>query len=192
VAGLETPAWKWRAILGAASAIALVILPGCGDDGPSTATGPSGQSTSTRSHPSETSGAGSSDERRSGRSGGQTRTGRRARRQEQGRLGAQTGGSPVQGERFGATRGEARVATIILSGGGPVGGVQRVRFREGKRVRLIVRSNTDEVIRIPGYSLRKRVRAGGSARFQFKTTKVGLFPIELVRGQTRIGVLQIG
>jgi hypothetical protein len=88
-------------------------------------------------------------------------------------------------------RAGARVATIELSGGSPVGGVQRVRFAKGKRVRLLVSSDTDEVVEIPEYGVTRRVQAGSTARFYFKATKEGLFSIELTRGQTRIGVLQI-
>jgi hypothetical protein len=79
-----------------------------------------------------------------------------------------------------------------VEGGGPVGGVQRVRFPKDHRVRLIVRSDTDEVVEIPGYGLTMRVLAGGSARFYFETSKEGLFEIELKQGQARIGVLAVG
>jgi hypothetical protein len=54
-----------------------------------------------------------------------------------------------------------------------------------------VQSDTDEVVEIPGYGLTRRARAGDSARFYFKASKEGLFAIELARGETRIGVLQI-
>jgi hypothetical protein len=77
-------------------------------------------------------------------------------------------------------------------GGAAVGGTQRVRFRTGKRARLIVSSDTDQVVEIPGYGLSRRVQAGGSARFYFETSKQGLFEIQLERGQTLIGVLEVG
>jgi hypothetical protein len=79
-----------------------------------------------------------------------------------------------------------------VAGGAPVGGVQRVNFPKDDRVRLIVRSDTDEVVEIPGYRLSRRVRAGGTARFYFETSKEGLFAIELIQGRTRIGVLAVG
>jgi hypothetical protein len=79
----------------------------------------------------------------------------------------------------------------VVEGGGPVGGVQRINFRKDERVRLIVRSDTDEVVEIPGYGLSRRVFAGGSARFYFETSKEGLFEIELENGRTRIGVMSV-
>jgi hypothetical protein len=84
-----------------------------------------------------------------------------------------------------------KLATINVSGGSAVGGVQRVRFDKGKRARLIVYSDTDEVVEIPEYGLTRRVEAGSSARFYFRASKQGLFEILLQRGQTRIGVLQV-
>ena len=82
--------------------------------------------------------------------------------------------------------------TIEVAGGGPVGGVQQIRFSPDERVRLIVRSDTAEVVEIPGYGITRRVRAGSSARIYFETTKEGLFEIELARGHSRIGVMTVG
>ena len=179
-----------------AAAIVLALLAGCGDSDTETdtnSTKPSAGTTGTQPGATGPTRTGTTDERPRSRARRRaTRTKRRARRQEQGRLGAQTGGAPAQGETRGTPRPGGRVATIVLSGGGPVGGVQRIRFQRGKRVRLIVQSNTDEVVRVTGYGLEKRVLAGGSARFLFETTKRGLFSIELERGRTPIGVLQVG
>ena len=71
---------------------------------------------------------------------------------------------------------------IEIVGGAPVGGVQRIRFPKDDRVRLIVRSDTDEVVEIPGYELTRRVQRRRSARFYFETSKEGLFEIDLTRG----------
>jgi hypothetical protein len=190
------------ALLAGAAAVVLIVLLSGGDSDESPNTGatgpqPSAEETTTRSTPAGTTGAGTTDgqqqdraRRARRRAVRRERTQRRAaRQQEQGRLGAQTGGSPAQNLR--STQRGARVATIIISGGAAVGGVQRVRFQKGKRIRIIVRSDTDEVVEIPGYGLTRRARAGDSARFYFEASKDGLFAIELARGQTRIGVLQI-
>ena len=193
------------ALLGGAAVIALIVLLSTGgsDEKPSSA------SSGTTQEQGEQGGAGSDSSGANGsggssagsepdgssesepareRSPSKTRSRRGARPQEQGRLGPQTGGSPAQGERIERRqRPGATVATIVV-----VGGVQRVRFPKDDRVRLIVRSDTDEVVEIAGYNLTRRVSAGGSARFYFETSKEGLYSIELTRGQTRIGVLAVG
>jgi hypothetical protein len=84
------------------------------------------------------------------------------------------------------------VYTIVVAGGGPVGGVQQIRFRPNDRVRLIVQSDTANVVQVPGYGISRRVRAGGSARIYFETSKKGLFSIELADGHARIGVMTVG
>jgi hypothetical protein len=192
------------ALLGAAAAVVLIILvsDGGSDEKPSTETlrtahgergtrsGSSGTTGSDRSVPG-------ADRRGTARRRARERARRESRaergRLDQGRLGAQTGGSPVQGGRSESVRPGAAVATIVVVGGSPVGGVQRVRFPKDDRVRLIVRSDSDDVVEIAGYRLTRRVSADSSARFYFETSKQGLFEIRLTRGgQTRIGVLAVG
>jgi hypothetical protein len=192
--------------VGGAVAIALIILlsgGGGGDDDESTtpaATAPQERGDATTgANATPGSGLSGSDggaseapsQRARRRAREKAESGRGARPQEQGRLG-ETGGTPAQGERANPRRPGAQVATITVIGGAPAGGVQRVNFPKNKRVRIIVRSNTDEVVEIPDYDLSRRVSAGGSARFYFRTSKTGLFSIELERGSTRIGVLAVG
>jgi hypothetical protein len=197
------------ALLGGAAVIVLIVLVSVGgnDDesspvssgttqeqgGKGSGTRESSGATGSGGSSSASEGDGSAEQPARERSSSETRSKRGARPQEQGRLGPQTGGSPAQGERIERRqRPGAAVATIVVVGGAPVGGVQRVRFPKDDRVRLIVQSDTDEVVEIPGYGLTRRVKAGGSARFYFETSKEGLFEIELTRGQTRIGVLAVG
>jgi hypothetical protein len=195
------------AILAVAAAIvAIVLLSSGGNDDQSgtadtVATGP-GASTQT----TETSGtqSGSDGTSTTGTQGEQSSGERRARhqprrsssrrephRQTQGRLGPQTGGSPAQGGTPARPTDRVKLGTINVSGGSAVGGVQRIRFEKGKRARLIVYSDSNEVVEIPDYGLKRRVGAGSSARFYFRPSKKGLFVILLERGQTRIGVLQV-
>jgi len=192
-------------LAGAAAIVAIVLLSSGGNDDKSgttdtVATGP-GASTQT-TDTSETQ-SGSDGTPTTGTPGEQTGGGSRARsrprrssrrephRQTQGRLGPQTGGSPAQGGTPVRPTDRVKLATINVSGGSAVGGVQRVRFEKGKRARLIVYSDSDEVVEIPDYGLKRRVEAGNSARFYFRASKKGLFVILLERGQTRIGVLQV-
>jgi hypothetical protein len=184
---------------GAAAVVLIILLSGGGDEQPSTgasATSPvpgqTGTGTTGATKGSGATGAqGSKAKRRAlERARQKARAKRGAQGFEQGRLGAQTGGAPAQGER--ADKPGASAATIEVVGGAAVGGAQRVRFPKGERARLIVKSDTDQVVEIRGYGLSQRVQAGGSARFYFDASKAGLFEIQLERGQTLIGVLEVG
>ena len=133
-------------LAGAAAIVAIVLLSSGGNDDESgtadtVATGPgSTQTTGTSGTRSGSEGiptTGSEGEQRSGESRTRSRTRRRSRRgprrQRQGRLGPQTGSSPAQGGSPGRPTDQVKLATINLSGGSAVGGVQRVRFEKGKR-----------------------------------------------------------
>ena len=190
------------ALLGGAAVVVLIILlSGGGDEQPSTgasATAPAQGRTQTgvpgAAGAGGTAAQGSSTARRRAQEQArrEARARRRASRLEQGRLGAQTGGAPPQGSRGETAAGGASVATIEVVGGAAVGGSQKVRFPKNDRVRLIVHSDTDQVVEIPGYGLKRRVQAGGSARFYFQASRQGLFEIQLERGRTLIGVLEVG
>jgi hypothetical protein len=197
------------ALLAGAAVIVLIILISGGDNGDdgSPARGPqateeNGDARSERGGGSERNGdragqAGERGPRSERRRARERREARRIRRrtgrarQRPARRGSPTGGAPSGTEPSEERRRDPTVATIDVAGGGPVGGVQRIDFPKNERVRLIVRSDSDEVVEIPGYDLTRRVSAGGSARFYFETKKEGLFEIELRNGRTRIGVLSI-
>jgi hypothetical protein len=198
-----------------AAAIVLIIVLSSGGDGEDKGQNTSGPSSEREgrgqggSGGSESAGSQSRGEQQ-GASGGGKATGARGRRSRSATPDSQTGGSragsngqepsggaePAQGvppvlgpperRRPGAT-----VYTLVLRGGGPVGGAPRITFPKDKRVRLIVESDTDEVVQIPDYDISRRVRANRGTRIYFETTRPGLHEIELMRGQTRIAVLAV-
>lgn len=194
------------AILAAAAAIVAIVLLSSGSDddksgtADTVATGPgaSTQTTETSGTQSGSDGA-STTGTRTNQADDETRARSRPRRssrraphsQTQGRLGPQTGGSPAQPGTPARPTDKIKLATINVVGGSAVGGVQRVRLAKGKRARLVVYSDSDEVVVIPDYGLKERVQPGSSARFYFKASKKGLFEVLLENGRTRIGVLQV-
>jgi hypothetical protein len=81
--------------------------------------------------------------------------------------------------------------TITVADGKPQGGVQKVSFEKGDRVRLRVRSDTADEIHIHGYDLAKDVAAGGQVRFSFPASIEGRFEIELEHPGVKIAVLEV-
>jgi hypothetical protein len=195
------------ALLVGGTAIAVIVVASGGDDRqPPRGSEPSSQGqakpgrTETGTPPGSSRGtAGRRGSAAPGRSGrGERAAARREARARQGRptrrrpgrLGTPTGGTPPALQPSGGPRG-ASVYTIVVQGGGAIGGVQRINLRKDDRVRLIVQSDVADVVQIPGYGLARRVRPGGSARFYFDASKQGLYAIELAGGRTRIGVLSV-
>jgi heme/copper-type cytochrome/quinol oxidase subunit 2 len=100
---------------------------------------------------------------------------------------ARTGGvSPT-------TTGEAPAfQTIRVAGGKPVGGIKKLTFNQGDRVRIEVTSpDTTDEIHLHGYDLARDLKAGGRVRFSFAAKIEGIFEIELEGSGVQIGKLVV-
>jgi hypothetical protein len=89
------------------------------------------------------------------------------------------------------TKPRPRVETVTVRGGRPVGGVKKLEYRNGDRVRLVVRSDVTDEVHVHGYDLTKDVTAGGSVRFNFRANLEGVFEIELEARKEQIASLRV-
>ena len=71
------------------------------------------------------------------------------------------------------------VTTIVVRQGKPVGGIARLAYDAGERVRFKVESDVSDEIHVHGYDIAKDVEAGGSVSFDFPATIEGVFEGEL-------------
>lgn len=83
------------------------------------------------------------------------------------------------------------VPTIRVANGKPQGGVKRLTFRKGDRIRFKVESDVADEVHVHGYDLKKDVTAGGSVQFAFTATIEGRFEIELEHAHTQIAMLEV-
>ncbi len=67
---------------------------------------------------------------------------------------------------------------IVVKGGKPEGGVQRVEVKKGDTVRLLVSSDGEDEIHLHGYDITRNAAKGKPARFRFKADVEGVFEIE--------------
>ena len=67
---------------------------------------------------------------------------------------------------------------IVLRGGTPEGGVQRIVVDRGSTVRMVVTSDAQDEIHVHGYDLYRDTAPGKPARFRFKANTEGVFEIE--------------
>ena len=86
---------------------------------------------------------------------------------------------------------EGEPAQIVVRDGTPVGGVARLEYERGERIRFTVVSNTAEEVHVHGFDLAKDVAAGGSARFDFRADFEGVFEVELEGAHVQIAELRI-
>jgi hypothetical protein len=72
-----------------------------------------------------------------------------------------------------------KVITIAIKHGKPVGGIAKLTYNEGERVRFKVDSDVSDEVHMHGYDIMKDVKAGGSVSFDFPATIEGVFEAEL-------------
>jgi hypothetical protein len=83
------------------------------------------------------------------------------------------------------------VERIVVRGGEVVGGVKRLEYESGERVRFTVRSDVADEVHVHGFDIQKDVPANGSARFGFPADIEGVFDVELHHGEIKIAELRI-
>ena len=80
---------------------------------------------------------------------------------------------------------------IVVEGGRPRGGVERLTFESGDRIRFVVRSDVAEEIHVHGYDITRDVPAGGSVRLSFPARLEGVFEVELHGTGQQIAELRV-
>jgi hypothetical protein len=73
---------------------------------------------------------------------------------------------------------EPEVPAIVVRGGEPVGGVQKLEFQSGDRVRFVVRSDQAAVFHLHGYDVEQSVPANGRTEFDLPADIEGVFELE--------------
>jgi hypothetical protein len=80
---------------------------------------------------------------------------------------------------------------IVVEGGRPRGGVERLSFESGDRIRFVVRSDVADEVHVHGYDITRPVPAGGSVRLSFPARLEGVFEVELHDSGQQIAELRV-
>jgi hypothetical protein len=99
-----------------------------------------------------------------------------------------TGGG---GDTTTTTTTEAKVPTIVIEDGEPVGGIQDLEFNEGDDIRFRVESDADWEVHFHGYDIPMDVKAGGSVEFDVPATIEGVFEVEIEQTATQIAEITV-
>jgi uncharacterized lipoprotein YajG len=81
---------------------------------------------------------------------------------------------------------QAKVITIRIKDGKPVGGIARVTVQKPQLVELVVHSDVADEVHVHGYDLHQDVKAGGIARIRFQAKIQGVFEAELENRKLQI------
>jgi hypothetical protein len=85
----------------------------------------------------------------------------------------------------------ARHFTVVVAGGRPVGGINKLDANKRDTIDLTVKSNVADEIHIHGYDLHKTVPAGGVVHFSFPASIDGTFVVELESKSEQIASLTV-
>ncbi len=80
---------------------------------------------------------------------------------------------------------------ITVRDGKPVGGVKRLEYDKGERVRFVVTSDVADEVHVHGYDVTKDVPANASVRFAFPAELEGVFEVELEGRKEQIAELRV-
>ena len=105
---------------------------------------------------------------------------------------AQAGATVTTGQGQANTK-PRKTATprIVVEGGKPHGGVQKLDYKQGDRIQFVVASDVADEIHVHGYDIKKDVPAGGTARFSFPARIEGVFEVELEGRKQQIAQLKV-
>jgi hypothetical protein len=103
---------------------------------------------------------------------------------------------PAEQSATGATgarpeRPRPQIDRVVVRSGKPVGGVERLEYDSGERVRFSVRSDVADEVHVHGYNISREVPAGGSVRFGFPADIEGVFEIELEQRHVQVAELRV-
>ena len=83
------------------------------------------------------------------------------------------------------------IGRIVVRDGTPVGGVARLEYESGERVRFMVHSDVADEVHVHGFDIKKDVAANGSVRFGFPADIEGVSEVELEDAHIKIAELRI-
>jgi heme/copper-type cytochrome/quinol oxidase subunit 2 len=75
--------------------------------------------------------------------------------------------------------------------GEPVGGVKRLEYERGERVRFSVKSDVADEVHVHGFDVTRDVPANRSVRFAFPADIEGVFEVELHDAHIKIAELRV-
>jgi hypothetical protein len=162
--------------------IVFVVLQGGDDSGsPSSSSAPQTTATQTTTTESTATGSTSTEDSTTGSTTDDNGSGGGGSDDD---AGSETGATETQPSA-------PAIRTIRVVNGQPQGGVTRLKYTKGDRIRFKVQSDVADEIHVHGYDLKKDVTAGGSASFSFTASIEGRFEIELEEAGTQIAELEV-
>jgi hypothetical protein len=91
----------------------------------------------------------------------------------------------------GGAEAKPKGTTIVVKGGEPVGGITKIKVKQGEDIDFTVRSDVADEIHVHGFDFHKDVEAGGQVSFDFPAKITGVFEVELENAKVQLAQLTV-
>jgi len=81
--------------------------------------------------------------------------------------------------------------SIVVEGGKPEGGAQKLKFKKGDNVEIDVVSDEADEAHLHGYDIEKELKPGETAKFRFTADMEGVFELELHESETQLAKITV-
>jgi hypothetical protein len=81
--------------------------------------------------------------------------------------------------------------SIVVEGGKPEGGVQKLKFKKGDKVEIDVVSDEADEAHLHGYDIEKELKPGETAKFRFTADMEGVFELELHESEAQLAKITV-
>lgn len=82
-------------------------------------------------------------------------------------------------------------ARVVVSGGQPQGGIQKLVFNHNDQATFSVTSDVADEIHVHGYDIKKEIAKGGTVSYSFPARLTGVFVVELEHRGRQIASLEV-
>jgi hypothetical protein len=81
--------------------------------------------------------------------------------------------------------------SIVVEGGKPTGGVQKLKFKKGDKVEIDVVADEADEAHLHGYDIEKELKPGVTAKFRFTADQEGVFELELHESEAQLAKITV-
>jgi hypothetical protein len=86
---------------------------------------------------------------------------------------------------------QSNVKSIVVEGGEPEGGTQKLKFKKGDKVEIDVVSDEADEAHLHGYDIEKELKPGETAKFRFTADMEGVFELELHESEAQLAKITV-
>ena len=101
------------------------------------------------------------------------------------------GANPVNPPQTPDQPDQPEAKSIVVEGGKPTGGVQKLKYKKGDKVEIDVVADEADEAHLHGYDIEKELKPGVTAKFRFTADQEGVFELELHGSEEQLAKITV-